>query len=237
MRQNLKTILKQGFEVPPPEGKEEFFRRAPLCRIRTRTFFWMQAAYIRKGSWVLSAFFFLFVLVGACILRRDILLEVSTFMPILALTLVTESGRSGRYGMEELEQSSRFSGKMVMLARLAVLGGGNLLLGCLILPFAFQNSSYSLVQAVLFLLCPYFLTSFLGVCVLRRVPGRDADYICMGIAFFVSIGSNLLRQYGAVFYREGALGFWVLAGLLFGGGTVYQYGKMLNQREEFVWNL
>lgn len=237
MEQKMKKILGQGFEAPPPGKKEEFFCHAPLQAISTRTFFWMQFTYIRKWVWVFSAFLFSAALVGACILRKDILWEISAFMPILALSLVTESGRSKRYGMEELEQASRFSGKMVLLARLAILGGGNLLLGCLLVPFAFGNSSFSLAQVAVFLLCPYLLTSFLGVGVLRKVPGRDADYLCVVVAFFVSIGNDLLRQSGLGFYEDTAFGWWVFAGIFFGGGTVYQYIRMLNQREEFIWSL
>lgn len=236
MKQKIKITLKQGFEAPPPERKEEFFRHMPFRIIPMHTFFWIQFTYIRKWVWVFSALLFLAALAGACILRRDILWNVSAFMPILALTLVSESGRSKRYGMEELEQSSRFSGKMVLLARLAILGGGNLLLGFMLIPFAFLNCSYSLVQVAMFLLCPYLLTSFLGVNVLRKVSGKEADYLCVATSFFVSIGNDLLRQSDFRFYEERFWGLWVLAGIFLFGGTVYQYIKMLNQREEFIWN-
>lgn len=237
MEQKIKTILKQGFEAPPPGKKEEFFRRAPLLAIPTRTFFWIQFTYIRKWVWVFSIFLFFCALVGACVLGRDILWNISAFMPILALSLLSESGRSKRYGMEELEGASRFSAKMVLLARLAILGGGNLLLSCLLVPFVYKNSSFSMVHVAVFLLCPYLLTSFFGVHVLRRVPGKDADYICVMAAFFVSIGNSLLRQSGFCIYEDRFFGWWVLAGIFFFGGTVYQYARLLNRREEFIWNL
>ena len=45
-------------------------------------------------------------------------------VPFLVLISVTESTRSYRYEMEELELSSRFSLKSIVMARMVILGVG-----------------------------------------------------------------------------------------------------------------
>ena len=47
-------------------------------------------------------------------------------VPFLVMLSVTESMRSYRYGMEELELSARFSLKSIVMARMLMLGIGNL---------------------------------------------------------------------------------------------------------------
>ncbi|MDE7326809.1 MAG: hypothetical protein K2N63_11105, partial [Lachnospiraceae bacterium] len=80
MDKNMKSILKWGFESPPPVRKEEFLYHAPFQRMRIHTFFWTQAGYIRKWIWVFSIFLFFAALIGCFILKKDILWEVSAFM-------------------------------------------------------------------------------------------------------------------------------------------------------------
>lgn len=227
MNKHMKELLCQGFEAPPPAGKEAFLRRVRFLPVSFPAFLRTQAVYIRKQVWALSAVLFLIALWGACILKKDVLWTMSAFMPLLALTLLTESGRSERYGMAELEQASRFSLKSVMLARFGILGLENLVLVCLCLPFVFKTSGLSLIQTGLYLTCPYLLTSFFGAGVLRRVRDRGADYMCVGIALSVSLGNHLLRQNSPVFYESGSLLWWLLAEIFFGVGAVYQYYQMI----------
>lgn len=237
MKQNLKVLLKQGFEAPPPVRKEEFLRHTPVPPVSTFAFLCTQAAYIRKWVWGLSAFLFFTALIGACVLKKNILWTVSAFMPMLALSCITEGSRSERYGMAEFEQSSRFSLKSVILARMGILGFENFVLVCLLLPFSIKNNALSLIQTGLYLTCPYLLTSFLGVSVLRRIHGREADYISVSIAIFVSTGNILMRQAYPCFYESGAIRGWLIAGIVLAIGAVYQYYQIIRQKEELTWSL
>ena len=61
---------------------------------------------------------------------RELSLPVilSACIPFLALATIAEAGCSARFGMEELELSSRLSLQAVLCARLGILNGENLLL-------------------------------------------------------------------------------------------------------------
>ena len=109
MNRKLKKALKTALKAPAPIGKDAFLGEIPAPSIGYFAFVRSQAAYIRKWIWALSALIFSVALIGTRGLEKDILWCVAALMPILALAVVTESRRSERCGMAELELSARFS--------------------------------------------------------------------------------------------------------------------------------
>ena len=146
MNKELKNALKESFEAPAPVRKKEFLRSIPTPSIGILEFVCTQAAYIRQWVWVSSALIFAASLIGAECLKKDMLWNVSAFMPLLALSVLTESGRSEACGMAEFELSTRFSLKSVVLARLGILGAVNLALFGMLVPLAYQNSGAGILQ-------------------------------------------------------------------------------------------
>lgn len=237
MNKVLKAALKESFEAPVPERKSTFLRDIQTPPIRGFEFVCTQAAYIRKWIWALSALAFAAALIGAELLEKNMLWRISAFMPLLALSVITESGRSKVYGMVEFECSTRFSLRSVILARLGILGAADSILICLLIPFALKNSGVSLLQTGVYMLCPYLLTAFLGLWVIRKVPGREAVYLCIGIAMGISFGNIFFYLSFSMFYAEHSLIWWLAALVVLSAGTVNQCRQMIKQTEELAWNL
>lgn len=236
MDKNLKEALRRGFEAPPPVRRKAFLRDAPPQPVGMFSFLGIQARYIPKWIWWFSGVLFLVSLGGSCVFQKEALWMLSALMPLLALALLAESGRSERFGMAELEQASRFSYKSVVLARLGIIGAENLLLAGLLLPLALKDHDRSLIQAGIYLTVPYLLTAYLGAWALRRIRGREGDFVCAGIGLSVSAGSVLLRQNCPSIYERDYLGWWLAAGLLLASAGIYQYSRMAGE-EELPWNL
>lgn len=236
MNRKLKHTLRQGFEAPAPRKKDLFLRGIQAPPIRIPEFIWVQAAYIRSWVWVLSALLFAAALIGAGFLSRNMLWHICAFMPLLALALITESGRSELFGMAELELSTRFSLKSLVLARLAILGAADFILFCLLIPLAFMNSGTGLLQTGVYMLCPYLLTAFLGLWAIRKVHEKEAVYLCVGIAVGVSFLSLSLCRAPTVFAEQN-FPWWIAALALLGIGTAGQCRQMIKQTEELLWNL
>lgn len=236
MNKELKNALKKSFEAPVPTRKKEFLRSIQNPTISIFEFICTQAAYIRKWVWGISVLIFAAALIGAEYLERDMLWSISAFMPLLALSVLTESGRSEAYGMAEFELSTRFSLKMVVLARLWILGAANLALFCLLVPFVCRNSGASIFQTSVYMACPYLLTTFGGLWAVRKVRGKEATYLCAGIAVGVCAGSLLLHQSFPIVYTEQGFLWWIAALIAFGIGTTNQCFQMVQQTEELAWN-
>lgn len=237
MNKKLKNALKEGFEAPAPEKKKEFLRNIQAPSISYFEVVCLQVSYIRKWIWVLSVSVFAIALISAEYFEKNILWCISAFMPMIALAVITESRRSETYGMAEFELSTRFSLKSVVLARLGILGITNLILVCLLIPLAFMNSEATILQTSVYMLCPYLLTSFLGLWVVRKVHSKEANYLCTGIAMVISVGNIIIYNSLPLFYEQNSFIWWIVALIIFVVGTVNQCYQMIKQTEELVWNL
>lgn len=236
MNRKLKKALKAHFEPPAPGKREAFFRTIPQPSIGTIAFLCTQAGYIRKRAWGVSALAFSVALAGGRWLGRDVLWWVSALMPLLALSLLTEGGRSEAWGMAEFELSTRFSLKSVVLARLGILGGANLALFWLLVSLVWGSSAAGLMETAVYMACPYLLTAFAGLWALRRVRGTEGVYLCCAIAAGVCAGNLLLHQSFPAVWTEEYVVWWVAAAAALTLGTVRQGCRMVKQTEELAWS-
>ncbi|MCM1187120.1 MAG: hypothetical protein NC251_10570 [Lachnoclostridium sp.] len=231
MKNTLQEELKNAFEAPKPLHKKEFLKGLPQPKIGMLTFIFIQIGYIRKWVWVVSAFIFGVSLFGAVLLSKDMLWSIAAFTPLLALAAVSESGRSESYGMAELEMATRFSLRSVLLARLGILGMENLLLMGLLLPLGLWNHLSNPIQAGVYMLVPYLLTTWAGLWIIRQYKNREAVYFCGGIAACVSVSGIFCHMEFPLIYHENYFVWWCLAAVAFMVGIAKQSIGMIKQNE------
>ena len=253
----LTKTLRSLYTVPAPERKDTFFQSSDYRaaaretlyspRISWSVFLQTQMHYIRKWNWLLS----LCIFAAAVLLTlhpwqttapQEQLQELSApvilsaCIPFLALATIAEAGRSARFGMEELELSARFSLQAVLCARLGILGGGNLLLLVVLMPFGprFWETDLSMTAACILL--PYLLTCALTLPAVRKLRGRDCTILCAGASALVSV--FFLTAYATGFLDRAAdIPALIPASLLFFGiAAVLELRKYIRQSEELTWN-
>lgn len=234
MKRPWKEDLRQAFEAPEPLRKEEFLQRFAKPSMSSFEFVRIQLMYIRKWIWVLSATIFIISLAAAACLKVDMVWVISALTPILALTIISESGRSQTYEMAELEMATQFSLKSVILARLGIVGIENVVLLCLMVPIGILNSVVSPLQAGLYIVVPFLLTTFCGLYTVRRFRGREASYICTGIACIVSFSMVFCHGNLPEIYEETYVIWWIAAVIILGAETGKQCYKMINRMEELA---
>ncbi|MCM1540998.1 MAG: hypothetical protein NC121_07035 [Blautia sp.] len=231
MKQSLKTELSRILEAPPPRHKREFLLELKLPGMTLAEVVFSQASYIRRWVWGVSALVFLAALAGSLLLSADMLWAISAFTPLLALAFLSESGRSENYGMAELEMATRFSLRSVLLARTGILGVENLALLCLLIPLGLRNNAFSPLQAGVYILTPFLLTTFTGLWIVRRSGGREGMYLCVGIAACVSVSVFFFHRTVPQIYGRNHLAWWMAGALLLCMGTVRQYYRIINGME------
>lgn len=233
-----KEWLQQAFETPAPKKKRAFLRTLPKQEAGLGALMLSQAAYIRKWVWAASFLLFGLVVGLAQYVEIDILWVLSSVMPFAALMLILEVARSSAYGMSELEMTSRFSLRTILLARMSMLGAVQLAGLLFVVPVMrlWKLDGTLLLQYGVYLLVPYLLTAVLGLVAVRRLPGKEGMYVCGSISAFVCVLCPLAQVYVPVLYEAESFALWVLAAVLLAVGLVKEYGKTLNQWEEIVWN-
>ena len=254
----LKQALKNVYQ--PPEAKRE---KAFLNQVKTlnlfkvsdqihfpgqaqgrvsalsyKGFLFSQLTYIRPWTWLIS----LGIFAAALAILRQHQPEasdqwiISGLFPFAALGGVMELNRSARYKMEELELASRFSLKAVMLARMGILGAGNILLLFLILPFAVVWGQLSLLESGFYILCPYCLTTAVCLVIVRRWRENENIYACGGAAGGISA---IYLFWEKLRFIPGDMELIQIGGiiLILLGFMVWEYRKyVLSMGEVWIWS-
>ena len=227
-----KELLQQAFSVPAPKKKRAFLRTLPRQEVGLGTLMLSQAAYIRKWVWAMSLLLFGLVVLMAQYVELDVIWILSAIMPFAALLLVMEFAKSSAYGMTELEMTSRFSLRTILLARMVMLGAVQFFGLLLTVPIA----GMTLLKNGVYLLVPYLLTALLGLVTVRRIHGKEGLFVCGSISAFVCVLAPMSKHFVPMLYAQENRMLWVFAAVLLLAGFVKEYRTSINHLEEFVWN-
>lgn len=236
MNKKLKAAVKEAFEAPPPLRKKGFLQKTEKPHITMVSFILSQVTYIRKWVWGADICILTIALLNAAFQEQKLLFHLSALTPFLALTVLTENGRSQAHKMDEFEMSTRFSLKSVVLARLSILGTANFALLCFLLFVNQINKTLPVSKAAVYMLCPYLLTTFLGLWVSRLVRGKEFDFLCMGISAVLCCGNLMLPQLLPILYESSFFLWWVGLLFFFCIGVMREGHQMIIQTEELSWN-
>ncbi len=232
MKRKLKEELAEYYEAPKPTGKRAFIRQFGLQRINLFHVIAMQARYISKWVWIISGLFFGATCLAAQMAEWKHVSMVLAFVPFLVMLSVAESMRSYHYGMEELELTARFSLKSIVLARMVMLGLGNLvvLAGIMLM----LRSEYQI--NIIYVMTPYFLTAGGGLCIVRRLRGGEGIFLCFGLAALICVLQLHLPWGFEVIFKPENVWIWVCACVLGMLVTIREGYRMIRMTEDLVWN-
>ena len=233
MKRNFKNLLEEAFRAPEPKRKQEFLKKLSIRRISFRQFMWIQTAYIKKSTWLLSFGIFTAALVGGGIFKKNMLWFLSAMMPILAVSAIAESSRSELYGMAELEMATRFSLRSVVLARMGILGVLHYTVLC---AAAILGGDDTFLQMGVYLLVPYLLTDVGGLWLARKFHGREAFYACLCLVPVVGILPLISEYLMQAWYHGEAFGWWVAALAVLCIAAAVEWIKRIRGTEEMTWN-
>lgn len=229
--------LQKRYTPPMPQKKYEFIRQMETEELSMCAFLKIQAGYIRKRSWLMAGAVFFLALVSVHMADKHMVWNLACITPFLALITVAESNRSARYGMDELELSSRFSLKTIVMARLAVLGTFNLVLLSVVLPLVQKWHLMSLFSAVLFVFFPYLSAAYLNLVTVRRMHGKEGVYLCAAVTLMLCGIQVVMNTRGIALNEILDLRSWFVIMIVLILLIFRECQKIWRQTEEYVWNL
>lgn len=116
------------------------------------------------------------------------------FMPLFALTVFPALFRGRRYNMTELEASTRASGAQIVLAKLVLAGGANLVCLTLLLclEFFLNASPIQTGRLILYAIVPYLICMTV---LLRSMRLQKYKIRCpLSLKFLLSVRAGALCQ-------------------------------------------
>ena len=232
MERKLKEELGRYYEAPAPQRKLEFVRRFGVPHVNLPYLVWMQTRYISKWVWLVSVGICLAIYAATYVMEDKYVSAVYGLVPFLVLISVTESTRSYRYGMEELELSARFSLKSIVMARMAMLGVENLALLLVIVNVLGQRAGYH----VFHIMTPYFLTAGGSLYIVRTIRRNENTILCFTLAFVVSFLQMLLPGWFRELLTPEYMPVWTVFLLLGIVMTVKESYRTIRMTEDLAWN-
>lgn len=232
-----KEDLKLAFEAPCSTKKQEFLKNIDVPAMPIQVFVIFQIRYIRTWVWCISFIIFIVSLLGGIFLPDTVLWLISGLSPLMALTIISESGRSELYKMAELEMTTRFSLRSVIFARLVIVGVMNLILFGVLILIGSWNTEVVSIETVFYIVTPFLLTSFIGLLVVRKIREQEGMYACVGVSVGISMFLFLSHKVLSFIYQEQYLMVWGMVALVLFVGNGKQCITFIKQTEEVVWNL
>lgn len=240
MRKRMRQHLYNVFEAPSSQKKHEFIQRLNYPKTRRKDFLLSQLGYIHRKVWIASLGLFIIAMIFETQIQTGdikLLWVISALIPFFVMTSITEIARSTVFGMEELEMSTKYNLKKILLTRMEILGAGNILMLLAVLPLLAEKVNIGILITGVYLMVPYLLTCILSCMVLNRIGNKEIPVGCAGAAAFVSILGFVLNSVQSAIYQERYFIFWlatlvVLIILLFRG-----LRQLINNMEDMKCNL
>lgn len=214
--------IKNYFEAPVPQDKKAFLEKISSCYGKNTesvekeepicgrsSFIYMlfvQFTYISKWLWVFSVLVFLCAFIISIYQQWTLLWSVFAVIPFIVTFSLSESMRSVVYGMGEFEMTSRFSLKSIIMARIVVLGTGNMLLFFAISMFLGDG----IWRNVLYILAPYLSSATGGLVILRKFTSKEGVYMSFAFSIIISLlCMEVARSFNWI-YEARYTGLWLI---------------------------
>ena len=205
MKKNMKEYISRVYDAPRPMQKKEFLQKLNYPKTRWQDFIVCQLGYIDKKVWIISILLFSVILFFETIFTQgdmNLLWVVSSFIPFIALMTITELARSVTFGMAELELTTRYNLRSVLLMRMGVLGVGNLVLLFAAIPILIMKLNMGIIKLGVYFLVPYLLTCFLSYVLARRIRPGEISLCCAGVAALISVFGLVVKQHKSITFTS-----------------------------------
>lgn len=133
---------------------------------------------------------------------------------LVLLSSVPIIHRSARYKMREIELSTRFSSVKLLLAKLLLIGIGNIALLSAIFLLTIINTSLQAESVLLYLLLPYLAACCGFLFLLGHIPADKFEVYSVGLCCLLLAGFTILNRFYSDFFRQTFSAGWLLVCLL-----------------------
>lgn len=233
----LKEIIQAAYSLERSETQERFIRAHRRRERKLSELLVMQLGYMKLPYFAILLGLLIFLVFAVNCADETQMRGIASFLPFLSVLALAGLGRSQRYGMEELEMSTRLSRRMLMALRLVMVGLAgfvSITTAAVLLKIFF---SYSIHAALLLAGVPYLLTTSACMMLIRKWHAKENVFGCIAIAACVC-SVSLAEETQPAFDILVASRIWctalLAAALLW---TVWEFEIYLKESEKYQWSL
>ena len=226
--------LNNAYDVTS-KNKTRFIRTIKKTKTSIYSFIKNQFKLISSKVYISCLIYFgilLFLLLSSNNAKQYIILAAG--VPFFSLLLVVIVDISRAYTMEELEMSTLYSLKMVILARMLIMSVITISLIMIMAICSFKISNESLILIISYFFIPYFLNMYISLIILKKIRNSGIKYclvvssiICLLILYLVDNPISIFANYSCY------VGLLLALIML----SIIESRNYINSLEDYVWNL
>ena len=226
MKNDLESSIREYYsEISPPPDEQRIEQTIRQARAIMRKveyteenasffeFFLSQFSFIRKRVWLIQFAILLFcasLLAG----KREAASAIgvmSTLTPLIFLTWTRELSRAFLYETAEVELSTRFTLRQVVISRITIIGLCDLLFVTLLGFLTARRFELEMPNIFMFLFVPFLITAFGCLFILNHFSIRFNGYGCAGWCGLVMIVFFYLSNWEPGIYDATLMLVWYTA--------------------------
>lgn len=245
MSKYLKNRIKKYYQKVPPKPNSDGINQT-IIRLReviqasedkTLTFgqfVFSQFGAIRKKVWIAQLFIILVCGLALYFLPENArsIAIISAAAPLIVLTNVFELLRSYAHGMVEIELSTRFSFKQLMIARLSVLGMVDILCLTVLLVCSCLQLSSEPFAIILYAFVPFLVTCFACLLLLNHIKRKECNYYCAAVGLFITLAISIVTKQYPQIYELSAIWVWLIIFVAAFAGMIFEINKILKNSDQ-----
>ncbi|MGL5245907.1 MAG: hypothetical protein ACRC7R_12095, partial [Sarcina sp.] len=153
---------------------------------------------------------------------------ISSIAPLIFLSGITELSRTYTYGTMELELSTQYTLRQVMMCRISILGIMDILSITVLCIITGTRTSLHPYVIFLYIFVPFMVTSFGCLWLLNKFKNKECNYYCVAFGVFVMIAVSISNGYFPKLYITSSLWIWNVMLVIALMGVAMQVYRLLN---------
>lgn len=231
---NIKVLLKNSFQTDNITInnnhlqhtlsllRQEQVSKTHHERIKLNTFLALQIKFIGWKIWLLQGLvlavlcYFLTVIFGDAFdyNKRFVAVLTCSISIMVLMMAVPFIQRSLRYKMHETEMTSYFSSVKLLMAKLLIIGIGDIfILNGILFLIVFKNY-LNMGSALLYIIFPFLLTSWGFMYLLGHIPAHRFSPCCVGLCAILYICIALLNKFVPIVFQQTFSAAWAVVCLV-----------------------
>ncbi len=199
------------------EARIAYQNRRQRERIRYPAFLLRQTWFIGAPVWLLQGLLLLcacwlfdFAITGnvSNLAPRHLPVLLGCFAVFIAMTGIPFIGRSAQYRMLEIEMATRISIPKLLLARIFIIGAGNVLLLTVSFFLARTEAVLGTGSIALYLLLPYLIACCGCLFIQAYAHNGQQGFVCTTFCLSLTLLLFVLYKAAPVVYEQASLGIW-----------------------------
>lgn len=234
MKTNFKDMLERSLHSPEIEVDKSHLqhtllsvRREMLAKqsnnhITFRNFLILQIRFIAWKIWlqqglvlVILSFIFTSFVKANFYDKRYIAILLCNLSIVILMTSIPLIQRSIYYQMHECESASYFSTARLLMAKLLIIGIGDIIMLGGLLLITIWSTYLNIGSALLYLILPFLLALCCYLYLLGHIPAKWFSSYCIGLCSLLYLCIVLLNRFVPVFFQQNFSIGWKIVCLLF----------------------